>query len=171
MLDLRAQRLERVAPAVGVRLQTRAQLRQRTRLLVELGQTARAERAERLPDAIEEPNRGFELRGLAPGGGDQPVRVIAQLFVRDLSIVVADTLPAETIRGTIQASARDLAAPLTSVSFFDRYQGKGVPAGSVSLSVRLTFQATERTLTDAEVQQSVEAILAALVRAHGAVQR
>jgi phenylalanyl-tRNA synthetase beta subunit len=33
------------------------------------------------------------------------------------------------------------------------------------------FQATERTLTDAEVQHSVETILAALVRQHGAVQR
>ena len=57
------------------------------------------------------------------------------------------------------------------MSFFDRYQGKGVPAGAVSLSVRVTFQAADRTLTDAEVQQSVETILAALVEKHGAVQR
>ena len=91
--------------------------------------------------------------------------------VRDLSVVVADTLPAEIIRGTILTAGRDLRAPLTALSFFDRYQGKGVPAGAVSLSVRLTFQATERTLTDAEVQHSVETILAALVREHAAVQR
>ena len=91
--------------------------------------------------------------------------------VRDLSIVVADTLPAEIIRGTILAAGRDLNAPLGAVSFFDRYQGKGVPSGAVSLSVRLTFQAAERTLTDAEVQQGVETILAALVREHAAVQR
>jgi phenylalanyl-tRNA synthetase beta chain len=91
--------------------------------------------------------------------------------VRDLSIVVADTLPAEIIRGTILTAGRDLRAPLMALSFFDRYQGKGVPAGAVSLSVRLTFQATERTLTDAEVQHSVETILAALVREHAAVQR
>jgi phenylalanyl-tRNA synthetase beta chain len=91
--------------------------------------------------------------------------------VRDLSIVVADTLPAEIIRGTILAAGRDLPAPLDALSFFDRYQGKGVPPGAVSLSVRLTFQAAERTLTDAEVQHSVETILAALVREHAAVQR
>jgi len=91
--------------------------------------------------------------------------------VRDLSIVVADTLPAEIIRGTILAAGRDLPAPLTALSFFDRYQGKGVAPGSVSLSVRLTFQAAERTLTDADVQQSVETILAALVREHAARQR
>jgi phenylalanyl-tRNA synthetase beta chain len=91
--------------------------------------------------------------------------------VRDLSIVVADTLPAEIIRGTILAAAREVPAPLTAISFFDRYQGKGVPAGAVSLSVRLTFQAADRTLTDADVQQAVETILAALVREHAAVQR
>src|SRR5439155_27212141 len=91
--------------------------------------------------------------------------------VRDLSIVVADILPAEIIRGTILAAGRDLAAPLTAVSFFDRYQGKGVPEGAVSLSIRLTFQAADRTLTDAEAQQSFDRILAALVRHHDAVQR
>ena len=91
--------------------------------------------------------------------------------VRDLSIVVADALPAEIIRGTILAAGRDVPAPLVALSFFDRYQGKGVPAGSVSLSVRLTFQAADRTLTDAEVQHSVDTILAALVREHAAVQR
>jgi phenylalanyl-tRNA synthetase beta chain len=91
--------------------------------------------------------------------------------VRDLSIVVADTLPAEIIRGTMHAAGAEGKAPLAAVAFFDRYQGKGVPEGSVSLSIRLTFQAPDRTLTDADVQQSFDQILAALVRAHDAVQR
>jgi len=88
--------------------------------------------------------------------------------VRDLSIVVDAALPAEIIRGTIQAAGAQ--SSLASVSFFDRYQGKGVPDGKVSLSLRLTFQA-DRTLTDAEVQTQFDAIVAALVRAHNAVQR
>jgi phenylalanyl-tRNA synthetase beta chain len=54
---------------------------------------------------------------------------------------------------------------------FDRYAGKGVPNGRVSLSLRLTFQAADRTLTDAEVQQGVDMILGALVREHGAALR
>ncbi len=91
--------------------------------------------------------------------------------VRDLSIVVDDALPAEIIRGTIQAAGASAPAPIVSVRVFDRYAGKGVPNGRVSLSLRLTLQAAERTLTDAEVQQSVEMILAALVREHGAVLR
>jgi phenylalanyl-tRNA synthetase beta chain len=89
-------------------------------------------------------------------------------IVRDLSIVVDAALPAEIIRGTIQAAGAS--SSLTGVGFFDRYQGKGVPDGKVSLSLRLTFQAG-RTLTDAEVQASFETIVAALVREHAAVQR
>ena len=91
--------------------------------------------------------------------------------VRDLSIVVPDTLSAEIIRGTIQAAGRNVPAPLESVAFFDRYQGRGIAEGSVSVSVRLTFQAVDRTLTDAEVQQSVDRVLAALVHEHKAVRR
>jgi phenylalanyl-tRNA synthetase beta chain len=91
--------------------------------------------------------------------------------VRDLSIVVDDALPAEIIRGTIRAAGEGMAAPLVGVSFFDRYQGKGVPDGKVSVSLRLTFQAPGRTLTDAEVQRGFDQLVAALVREHGAVQR
>jgi phenylalanyl-tRNA synthetase beta chain len=104
--------------------------------------------------------------------GDAAVPLPRHPFVvRDLSIVVANTLPAEIIRGTILTAARDLPAPLVASTFFDRYQGKGVPEDAVSLSVRLTFQAADRTLTDAEVNQSVDTILAALIREHNAVQR
>jgi len=91
--------------------------------------------------------------------------------VRDLSIVVSDSLPAEIIRGTIQAAGSVGAAPLTTIGFFDRYKGKGVPEGKVSVSIRLTFQSPDRTLTDADVQDSFDKVLAALVREHGAVQR
>jgi phenylalanyl-tRNA synthetase beta chain len=91
--------------------------------------------------------------------------------VRDLSIVVAETLPAEIIRGTILAAGEQGKAPLVSVGFFDRYQGKGVPEGTVSVSVRLMFQAPDRTLTDTDVQHGFDRILAALVSEHGAIQR
>ena len=91
--------------------------------------------------------------------------------VRDLSIIVAESLPGAIIRGTIHAAGDEQAAPLVRVAFFDRYQGKGVPEGSVSISVRLTFQAPDRTLTDRDVQQAFDRILSALVREHGAVQR
>ena len=87
---------------------------------------------------------------------------------RDISILVSDALPAEAVRGTIRSAAPDT---LVSIREFDRYQGRGVPEGRVSLSLRLTFRSPERTLTDAEVQASMDAILAALINDHQAVQR
>jgi len=88
--------------------------------------------------------------------------------VRDLSILVSESLPAAEVRATIWA---DAPAALVDVREFDRYQGKSVPAGSVSLSLRLTFRDPGRTLTDIEVQQGVDRIVEALTRAHRAVIR
>ena len=89
-------------------------------------------------------------------------------IVRDLSILVADVLPAADVRGTIRSVAP---ATLVRLAEFDRYVGKGVPDGRVSLSYRLTFQAPDRTLTDAEVDAAMDTIVAALAQAHGAVRR
>ena len=88
--------------------------------------------------------------------------------VRDVSILVSDTLSAATVRGTIRSAAP---ATLLQIREFDRYQGKGVPDGKVSLSFRLTFQSPERTLTDDEVQAAMQRIIDALTRELQAVQR
>jgi phenylalanyl-tRNA synthetase beta chain len=85
--------------------------------------------------------------------------------VRDVSIVIDERLPAAEVRGTIRASAP---STLVSIREFDRYRGQGVPAGQVSLSLRLTFRDAERTLTDGEVQQAVQRIVRALEQGHGA---
>jgi phenylalanyl-tRNA synthetase beta chain len=87
---------------------------------------------------------------------------------RDISILVADSLPSSQVRHTITTASP---AILTDVSEFDRYQGKGIPEGQISLSLRLTFQSSERTLTDAEVQNAMDLVLAALKEGHSAVQR
>jgi phenylalanyl-tRNA synthetase beta chain len=89
-------------------------------------------------------------------------------IVRDVSILVDEALPAATVRGTIRAAAPPT---LTSIVEFDRYQGKGVPEGRVSLSVRLTFRAPERTLTDEEADAATASIVDALKAAHGAERR
>src|SRR5499427_415091 len=117
----------------------------------------------------------LDLEALSAGAGVrlESVRPLPRhpFVVRDLSIIVDDTLPGEIIRGTIRAAGEGAIASLVGVRFFDRYQGKGVPNGKVSLSLRFTFQAPNRTLTDAEVQTSFDQVLSALVREHGAVQR
>ena len=87
---------------------------------------------------------------------------------RDISILVDDTLPASVVRATVRQAAP---ATLVRVREFDRYQGKGVPEGRVSLSLRLTFRSPDRTLTDTEVQSAMDAVLTALKERHSAVQR
>jgi phenylalanyl-tRNA synthetase beta chain len=87
---------------------------------------------------------------------------------RDISMLIDDTLAAATVRATVREAAP---ATLVRVREFDRYQGKGVPEGRVSLSLRLTFRSSDRTLMDTEVQSAMDAVLAALKDRHGAVQR
>ena len=88
--------------------------------------------------------------------------------IRDIAILLDDTLSADTVRGTIRAAAP---ATLVDVREFDRYQGKGIPEGKVSLALRLTFQASDRTLTDAEVHAAMEHIVTELTSKLGAIQR
>jgi phenylalanyl-tRNA synthetase beta chain len=89
-------------------------------------------------------------------------------IVRDVSLLLDEALPAAAVRGTIRASAP---GTLVSIVEFDRYQGKGIPDGRISLSLRLTFRSPERTLTDDEVQAAMDRIVAALAREHRAEQR
>jgi phenylalanyl-tRNA synthetase beta chain len=87
---------------------------------------------------------------------------------RDISILIDERLTAVEIRRTIRDAAP---STLVRISEFDRYQGKGIPDGQVSLSLRLTFRSSDRTLTDSEVQATMDQIITALKERHGAVQR
>jgi phenylalanyl-tRNA synthetase beta chain len=87
---------------------------------------------------------------------------------RDIAMLVGDTLPSAHLRATIRRAAPPT---LADVREFDRYQGKGVPEGKVSLALRLTFRAADRTLTDAEVQAAMDAIVKTLVSEYDAIQR
>jgi phenylalanyl-tRNA synthetase beta chain len=87
---------------------------------------------------------------------------------RDISILVDETLAADAVRATVRSAAPPT---LVQIREFDRYQGKGVPDGKISLSLRLTFRASDRTMTDAEVQSAMDGVLAALKEQHAAIQR
>jgi phenylalanyl-tRNA synthetase beta chain len=87
---------------------------------------------------------------------------------RDVAVLVSDTLPAAELRATIRRAGPP---SLADVREFDRYQGTGVPDGKVSLALRLTFRAADRTLTDGEVQSAMDGIVKALASEHNAVQR
>jgi phenylalanyl-tRNA synthetase beta chain len=83
-------------------------------------------------------------------------------------MLVDSSLPAAAVRGTIRSSAPPTLARIVE---FDRYRGKGVPEGRVSLSLRLTFRSPERTLIDAEVDEAMDRIVTALASAHSAQRR
>jgi phenylalanyl-tRNA synthetase beta chain len=175
-----------VADAFGVRPEARpagdlpwAVPGRAARLVVPDGSRAIGEVGEVRPALVDA--RGLSRAGIVAAGwidlGALPVvegiRALAPLprhpsVVRDISIVVDERLPAAEVRGTIRAHAP---ATLVALREFDRYQGRGVPDGRVSLSIRLTFRAADRTLTDAEVQATIDAVVAALGREHGAVLR
>jgi phenylalanyl-tRNA synthetase beta chain len=87
---------------------------------------------------------------------------------RDIAIRVSREQRAEEIAKAIRRSA---GAHAVSVELFDRYEGKGVGAGQVSLAFRLFFQHPERTLTDAEVSASMDRVVKTLAERFGAEQR
>lgn len=88
--------------------------------------------------------------------------------IRDLAVLVDDTLPA----GRIEILALQAGKPLVEdVAIFDRYQGPQVPAGKVSLALRLAYRAVDRTLTDAAVDAAHQQIVKALAEQCGATLR
>ena len=87
---------------------------------------------------------------------------------RDLAVLVDATQPA----GELQQEIRKIGGPdLVSVTIFDRYEGRGVPEGRVSVAFRLVFQRADRTLTDAEVSGHTDRMVAALEKRFGAELR
>ncbi|ACV59138.1 phenylalanine--tRNA ligase subunit beta [Alicyclobacillus acidocaldarius] len=89
---------------------------------------------------------------------------------RDLAVVVPRELESQAL---VDAAWRTLGdrGDLRLVRVFDVYTGVGVPEGHKSLAVALWFQRDERTLTDAEIDEAVEAVLRAWEAAFGAKLR
>ena len=78
---------------------------------------------------------------------------------RDLALVIENGTPfAEIRRVAVSAEPR----LLTRVGLFDVYTGEKLPAGKVSYAVSLTLQDPNKTLTDKQIDRSVNAIRTAL---------
>jgi phenylalanyl-tRNA synthetase beta chain len=87
---------------------------------------------------------------------------------RDIAVVLAADQPAGDVLEAIRTAGGAL---LTGAEMFDRYEGKGVAEGKVSLAFHLTFQHLDRTLTDAEVAKASDKIIKMLERRFGAELR
>ena len=78
---------------------------------------------------------------------------------QDIAVVV----DAPVAAGDVVATARRTGGPdLAEVEVFDVYDGPPIPAGRKSLAMHLVFQASDRTLTDAEADAARAAIVDAL---------
>ena len=84
--------------------------------------------------------------------------------IRDLALVVDESVPAEALLEAMQSSRPALVQDLW---LFDLYRGKGVGAGKKSLAFRVVMQDTSKTLTDVETEAAMAQLLQLLVQRVG----
>lgn len=87
---------------------------------------------------------------------------------QDVSLVVDDDVPAQSVVSAVRAGAGAL---LEDVRLFDVYTGPQIGEGRKSLAFALRFRAPDRTLTEDEASAARDAAVAAAADRVGAVQR
>ena len=87
---------------------------------------------------------------------------------RDLAVVCRESVTVGELEDCILRAGGAL---LRSVKLFDVYRGAGIQPGMKSAAFSLSFRAEDRTLTDADVEPAMEAIVQALETEHGAQRR
>lgn len=101
-----------------------------------------------------------ELAALTQGGVPKAVDISRFPAVRrDLAVIVDEGV---TVQSMLQAMQAEKVANVVELALFDLYRGKGVEQNKKSLAFRVLLQDTRKTLTDAEIDQSVARLIAAL---------
>jgi phenylalanyl-tRNA synthetase beta chain len=111
----------------------------------------------------------FEVELAALSAGRVPAYAEVSRFPsvrRDLAVVLPQSVPVADILATARGACAE--APVQDLRVFDVYQGPGVAAGFKSVALGITLAATERTLTDADVDPLIARVLQALADAHQA---
>jgi phenylalanyl-tRNA synthetase beta chain len=83
---------------------------------------------------------------------------------RDLAVLLDRGQPAGEVLAAVEKAA---GADLISAELFDRYEGKGVPEGKLSLAFRLVFQRADRALTEKEVAKATDRVVRMLSHRFG----
>ena len=91
-----------------------------------------------------------------------------QAVHRDFAFVVDDHVAASDVLRAARGADRDLIA---DAQLFDIYTGKGIEDGKKSLAVEVTLQPVEATLTDEQIDQVAQRIVAAVEKQTGGVLR
>ncbi|MCX7819895.1 MAG: phenylalanine--tRNA ligase subunit beta [Kiritimatiellae bacterium] len=110
----------------------------------------------------------LKLQSLTVGLTSIPLPVPPPQFpctVRDLALLVPREVRHEQVLDVMRRAAPPL---LERIELFDVFEGAALPPGTKSMAYSLTWRATDRTITDDEVQRAHMAVAEAVVRELGA---
>lgn len=110
---------------------------------------------------IPQPKNTSAAKPLLDSSAFQPVK-------RDFAFIVPQDIDAEAL---VSAARKGGGAMVTDVTVFDVYQGKGVPEGSKSLAIAMTFQPKDKTLTDKEIEELYQGVIKEVSNKTGATLR
>lgn len=82
--------------------------------------------------------------------------------IKDLALVVDNTEPAEVVRQAVENVAVQVgsgAFEVDPVSIFDLFQGTGLPDGKKSVACSMRLRASDRTLSEKEVNRAFDSIV------------
>jgi phenylalanyl-tRNA synthetase beta chain len=78
------------------------------------------------------------------------------LSTRDINIVIDKSITYKEIESLISKAA---IKHLVSFNLINTFEGKGIPKGSVSMTLRFTFQSNTKSLLESEINSSMQIIL------------
>jgi phenylalanyl-tRNA synthetase beta chain len=107
------------------------------------------------PVTAAELDLGAILNEIPPRYPVRPVPAFPPVL-EDLAFIVGADIAAERVRSLILEEGRPL---VQEVRLFDLYRGDPIEAGKLSLAFSIVYQASERTLTDAEVAEARQRIV------------
>lgn len=87
---------------------------------------------------------------------------------RDLSLVIDKKVSFEEIRNLVMRTEKQL---IKSIIAFDVYEGENIPAGKKAYALGFTLLNENKTLTDEEIEKTMEQLMAAFEHQLGAVIR
>ncbi|OGO36258.1 MAG: hypothetical protein A2Z03_07850 [Chloroflexi bacterium RBG_16_56_8] len=96
-----------------------------------------------------------------------PVPEFPAIF-EDIAVIVDELVPAARVEALIRQTG---GGAVTNVHLFDVYRGEQIDAGKKSLAYNLTYQAVDKTMTDAEAAQIRHKIVKRLEQELGAKLR